>query len=180
MAFVDPQWDASFGYLHWSLPWVAWVDPQWDISFGYLHCSLPLVAWVDPQWDASFGYLHWVAPLRARWVRAWALTLSRRSTLTSCYAVVVEDGFYALALMCYSPMLLRAISPLSLCSSGGPRMISPSARSLWGSRFAALCIEASRSVFPTLAMLEWRFWNDLPICTELMGISLHPAERRCF
>ena len=33
----SPQWDASFGYLHWAAPLTALVDPQWDASFGYLH-----------------------------------------------------------------------------------------------------------------------------------------------
>ena len=41
------------------------VDPQWDASFGYLHWSVPLMALMGPQWDASFGYLHWEAPLIA-------------------------------------------------------------------------------------------------------------------
>ena len=114
----------------------ALVGPQRDASFGYLCWSLPLVAWVDPQWDASFGYLHWVLPLRARWVRAWALPLS---TPLNHNPLVFSRGLgclYVFALKCYSSMLFENNLPLKPCpwgdlalvlGIGDSRMISPSA-----------------------------------------------------
>ena len=150
-----PQCDASFGYLHWVVPLMALVGPQRDASSGYLCWSLPLVAWGDPQRDASFGYLRWVSLVRARWVRAWALPLLAPVNFSQLVFSLGLGWLYAVALMCYSSMLLRAISP--------------SARSLWRSHFAGRCSEASRSVFSTLAILEWRSGLDPPLALGVCG-----------
>ena len=60
-----------------------------------------------------------------------------------------------LSLRCAIHECFKSVLPTLAMLEWGSRMISPSARSLWGSHFAGLCSEASRSVFPTLAMLEW-------------------------